>query len=136
MLQYQSNEEENKLNIHIDQTIQSDKGEVVKMITKYDEYLRKAKKFNYSIEKYRQLEEMMTVAKKAKFPLSDASEVTDRFEFAISLASAMALYDTHKVKGNDGRIVYLNHKEELVYFYADGRIEIIEKKHNLKSNQK
>ena len=95
------------------------------MATVYDQYLEKSKKFNYSREKYVQLEEIMTVAKKAKLPLSNPLEIFDRFEFALSLVAAAALYESYEANGNDGRIVYLNHKDQLVNHYVNGRIKII-----------
>ena len=98
------------------------------MTSIHDQYLEKAKELNCSAEKYTQLEEVMTVAKKAQLPFSNISEITSTFEFSLSLAGAVALHESYKVNGNDGRIVYLNSENQLVNHYVDGRIEIIEKR--------
>ena len=91
----------------------------------YEAYLQRAKKLNYSIEKYAHLEEVIAVAKKAGLLLNDPLEITDKFEFAISLATASALFESYKTNGNDGCIIYCTEEDELVKHYADNRVKSI-----------
>lgn len=98
----------------------------MKVNAKYDEILKKAKVFNYKQESYNHLKEIMKVAKRAKLPFNhlDTTKIKDEIEFAISLTGATALYNSYEALGDDGYIVYLNNKGQLVNHYVDGRIEI------------
>ncbi|MGF9891259.1 hypothetical protein ABEX78_21605 [Priestia megaterium] len=99
------------------------------MNTKYEKILEKAKEFNYRPERYNRLKEIVKIAKRAKLPFNhlDTAKVKDEIEFAISLTGATALYNAYKALGDDGYIVYLNNEGQLVYHYADGRIELSNK---------
>ena len=96
------------------------------MNSQYDEILKKAKEFNYKKESYNRLKEIVKIAKRAKLPFKhlDTDKVKDEIEFAISLTGATALYEAYKALGNNGYIVYINNKGQLVHHYADGRIEL------------
>jgi hypothetical protein len=68
----------------------------------------------------------MIVARHAKLNLNFSErEIKDEFRFALSLTGATALYESYKALGDEGRIVYMNEKAQLVHHYADGRIKVI-----------
>lgn len=102
----------------------------------YESYLEKAKELNCSPALYEKVREVMVVAEKAELPLRDVSEITDTFEFAMSLGGAQALYNSYKALGDEGRIVYQNKDKEIVRHYANGRIEIVEIRDVTKPNLK
>lgn len=94
----------------------------------YESYLEKAKELNCSPSLYEKVREVMVVAEKAKLPLRNVSEITDTFEFAMSLGGAQVLYNSYKALGDEGRIVYQNTDNQIVRHYADDHIEIVEKR--------
>ncbi|MBS4207201.1 hypothetical protein [Bacillus sp. FJAT-50079] len=99
------------------------------MIDIYDKMLKKAKDFHISKEKYEQLEKVMFVAKRAKlFQQINELEIKNSFDFALSLTGATALYESFKALGDEGRIAYLNEKNQFVHHYADGRINVIKER--------